>query len=242
MPMTVKKRRFGAGAVLLTVIAVLTLPNDVVTAGDNVWGALNNDAFARVLIFLVAIALIVLILGPRDLWHAAKGLVTPDSSPDSKAPEPAVDVDTVDDEAPMPLGEAHRRTPHLVFREPTTPEATVKQPPQYPGSVGKFLVIQIANDPPDGVPTDAGEHVHAYVTITDADGEVRFSDVPARWQDKPQPAQLSPYQPIGAPELTETTLHPNGASHGIDTVVYLRHEREFHLWTPSGPRRPDQSR
>ena len=111
--------------------------------------------------------------------------------------------------------------PQLKFLQPSFPEATVKAPPEVPGSVGKFFVARVANDPPAGVDGGAALQVRAYFSVARADGEELFADVPARWEDKPQLADLSPHQSPTAPELSEMDLPPNGAAFGINTFVYF---------------------
>jgi hypothetical protein len=127
--------------------------------------------------------------------------------------------------------------PQLKFLQPSFPEATVKAPPEVPGNVGKFFVARVANDPPAGVEGGAALNVRAYFSVARADGEELFTDVPARWEDKPQLADLSPYQSPTAPELSEMNLPPNGAAFGINTFVYLRTPRQMgqvRLWTQAG--------
>lgn len=130
--------------------------------------------------------------------------------------------------------EREKALPAIVFREPEKPEATVKAPPEYPGSIGVFLVFPVANDPPPGVVCEAADHVHASITIYDADGNLLVPELPARWQNKPQQAELGEYRPVGSPDLREETLQPNGASHGIDSVVWLRREDEMYVWHQPG--------
>lgn len=130
--------------------------------------------------------------------------------------------------------EREKAVPAIVFGEPEKPESTVKAPPQFPGSVGVFLVFKVANDPPHGVVCQAADHVHASITIYDADGNLLVSEFPARWQNKPQQAELGEYSPAGSPDLREETLHPNGADHGIDSVVWLRREDEMYVWHQPG--------
>jgi hypothetical protein len=130
--------------------------------------------------------------------------------------------------------ERERAAPAIVFGEPQLAESTVKAPPQYPGSIGVFLVFQVANDPPPGVQCEAGEHVHASITVYDSDRNLLVSQTPARWQNKPQQAELGEFRPTGSADLREETLHPNGASQGIDSVVWLRREDEVYVWNQAG--------
>lgn len=130
--------------------------------------------------------------------------------------------------------ERQKAVPAIVFRKPELAEATLKAPPQLPGSVGIFLVFPVANDPPPGVVCEPAEHVHATIAIYDDDRNLLVPQMAARWQNKPQPVDVGPYQPVGAPELTEETLNPNGAFHGIDSVVWLRREDEIYVWHQPG--------
>jgi hypothetical protein len=130
--------------------------------------------------------------------------------------------------------EREKAVPAIVFGEPEKPEATVKAPPQFPGSIGIFLIFRVANDPPPGVVCEAADHVHASITIYDADSNLLVPEQPARWQNKPQQVELGEYCPVGSPELREETLHPNGAFHGIDSLVWLRREDEMYVWHQPG--------
>lgn len=130
--------------------------------------------------------------------------------------------------------EREKAVPAIVFGEPEKPEATVKAPPQVPGSIGIFLVFRVANDPPPGVVCEAADHVHASITIYDAEGNLLAPELPARWQNKPQQVELGEYSPVGSPDLREETLQPNGAFHGIDSVVWLRREDEMYVWHQPG--------
>lgn len=124
--------------------------------------------------------------------------------------------------------------PQVRFLPAEFPESTVKAPPQYPGSVGRFFVVRVTNDPPLGVAGAAASNVRAYLTVSTPDGQTLHDNVAARWTHKAQAPDLSEFQPLHAPELSEADLPPNGAPFGIDTFVYLRKEREFHLWTQAG--------
>lgn len=130
--------------------------------------------------------------------------------------------------------EREKAVPAIVFGQPEKAEATVKAPPQVPGSVAIFLVFQVANDPPPGVVCEAADHVHASITVYDADGNLLVPELQARWQNKPQQTEPGKYSPVGSPDLREETLHPNGALHGIDSVVWLRREDEMYVWHQPG--------
>lgn len=132
-------------------------------------------------------------------------------------------------------GQAREKArPAIVFGKPEVVESTVKAPPQIPGSSATFLVFRVKNDPPPGVLCEPADHVHASITIYDENGNLLVPEMTARWQNKPQQIELGQYRPVGSPDLTEETLHPNGAYHGIDSVVRLRREDEVYVWHQPG--------
>jgi hypothetical protein len=224
---------------MLRVIAILSLGLAFVGVGLTLADGILSFV-------LVAFGVVVCLASPLGL------LLRPEGGDSIKAGEGSAVVKTAGSNSPVTMAsgsssidqsvethnyygqEREKAVPAIVFGQPEKPEATVKAPPQVPGSVAIFLVFRVANDPPPGVVCEAANHVHASITIYDADGNLLVPELPARWQNKPQQVELGEYSPAGSPDLREETLHPNGAFHGIDSVVWLRREDEMYVWYQPG--------
>ncbi|KKK58555.1 hypothetical protein LCGC14_3043250, partial [marine sediment metagenome] len=219
-------------SVALTVLSLPSVPEDA-SRWAPVLGAIDDEPARWLLPTIGWLGIGALMVG---LW---RGWIVPRREGDAQ--DSGVDARSVSHAGARTapgqrkvLQEAKAAGPHVTFRQPQFPESVVKAPPRYPGSPGRFLVVPVVNDPPSPSKGVTASHVRAYLTVTDDAGNAVIKDAAARWQDKPQAPDLSPYQAVGAAELSEMDLPPNGAPHGIDTIVYLRREQEIRLWNQAG--------
>jgi hypothetical protein len=226
---------------MLRVIAVASFGLALIGIGVAVSGALSTVLIGAGVLIVVASPVGLLLrdggaisgveLAATDSSSAAK--TSGDSSPVAMA-SGASSIDQSVETHNYYGQEREKAVPAIVFGEPEKPEATIKAPPQFPKSIGIFLVFRVSNDPPPGVVCEAADHVHASITIYDAESNLLVPEQPARWQNKPQQVELGEYSSVGSPDLREETLHPNGAFHGIDSVVWLRREDEMYVWHQPG--------